>query len=453
MYAQLDLWRTAAAASSPVIPTVSSESNIPAGYKKTQQLSTLVHQGINTSPFAMAHEETMSQNIPQCLNSSVHTPPPLMQLQPPPPYQQSHLSIHEKPQKIAFGSSNITETPLPDISVLQSKNEKFELSYVLDMFDARSSSNMGTEGGNIGIKKEQPSAPFQYAAASVAQPPSSSYGIYGSLTVSPASNTTSVLTQSSTTCTASAAFQQQTLKTPRQMGPSHVFTNTGGNVIIRPPSTSSLQIINTSSKPMSSHPQESLQQKHAFPVLSQHIAQLLPPPYPGTVPPPILDQSNIQSNLQQSHKPLFGHNEAELMEHQDPDDEVDEEEIGQAVSPTQEHALTPSVTISPVSVSTGTPNISGRTTSNIHLWQFIKDLLLHPESHSSCIHWVDRDQGIFKIVDSVRVATLWGKRKNRPAMNYDKLSRSLRQYYKKGIMKKTERTQRLVYQFCHPYHL
>ena len=42
---------------------------------------------------------------------------------------------------------------------------------------------------------------------------------------------------------------------------------------------------------------------------------------------------------------------------------------------------------------------------------------------------------------------------NRPAMNYDKLSRSLRQYYKKGIMKKTERSQRLVYQFCHPYHL
>jgi len=23
----------------------------------------------------------------------------------------------------------------------------------------------------------------------------------------------------------------------------------------------------------------------------------------------------------------------------------------------------------------------------------------------------------------------------------------------KGIMKKTERSQRLVYQFCHPYHL
>ncbi|OQR75530.1 SAM pointed domain-containing Ets transcription factor-like [Tropilaelaps mercedesae] len=58
---------------------------------------------------------------------------------------------------------------------------------------------------------------------------------------------------------------------------------------------------------------------------------------------------------------------------------------------------------------------------------------------------------IFKIEDSVRVAKLWGRRKNRPAMNYDKLSRSIRQYYRKGIMKKTERSQRLVYQFCPAY--
>ncbi len=59
--------------------------------------------------------------------------------------------------------------------------------------------------------------------------------------------------------------------------------------------------------------------------------------------------------------------------------------------------------------------------------------------------------GIFKIEDSVRVAKLWGQRKNRPAMNYDKLSRSIRQYYKKGIIKKTASSKRLVYQFCTPY--
>lgn len=91
--------------------------------------------------------------------------------------------------------------------------------------------------------------------------------------------------------------------------------------------------------------------------------------------------------------------------------------------------------------------------SHIHLWQFLKELLASPQIHGSCIRWLDRTNGVFKIEDSVKVARLWGKRKNRPAMNYDKLSRSIRQYYKKGIMKKTERSQRLVYQFCHPYCL
>ncbi|XP_037070078.1 SAM pointed domain-containing Ets transcription factor-like [Pollicipes pollicipes] len=94
-----------------------------------------------------------------------------------------------------------------------------------------------------------------------------------------------------------------------------------------------------------------------------------------------------------------------------------------------------------------------RSGSHIHLWQFLKELLTHPQLYGSSIRWIDRQAGIFKIEDSVRVAKLWGKRKNRPAMNYDKLSRSIRQYYKKGMMKKTERSQRLVYQFCHPYSL
>ncbi|XP_050426396.1 myb-like protein Q [Adelges cooleyi] len=103
---------------------------------------------------------------------------------------------------------------------------------------------------------------------------------------------------------------------------------------------------------------------------------------------------------------------------------------------------------------------------HIHLWQFLKELLQQHDDHglpavaedggkptgtATIIRWLDRPKGVFKIEDSVAVAKLWGRRKNRPAMNYDKLSRSIRQYYKKGIMKKTERSQRLVYQFCHPY--
>ncbi|CAH1101121.1 unnamed protein product [Psylliodes chrysocephalus] len=107
----------------------------------------------------------------------------------------------------------------------------------------------------------------------------------------------------------------------------------------------------------------------------------------------------------------------------------------------------------PCPTDTTKPTTSTRSGSHIHLWQFLKELLSSPQTHGSCIRWIDRTRGIFKIEDSVKVARLWGKRKNRPAMNYDKLSRSIRQYYKKGIMKKTERSQRLVYQFCHPYCL
>lgn len=86
----------------------------------------------------------------------------------------------------------------------------------------------------------------------------------------------------------------------------------------------------------------------------------------------------------------------------------------------------------------------------IHLWQFLRELLLKPHNYGRCIRWLNKEKGIFKIEDSAHVARLWGLRKNRPAMNYDKLSRSIRQYYKKGIIRKPDVSQRLVYQFVHP---
>lgn len=57
------------------------------------------------------------------------------------------------------------------------------------------------------------------------------------------------------------------------------------------------------------------------------------------------------------------------------------------------------------------------------------------------------------IVLNSKVARLWGVQKNRPSMNYDKLSRSLRYYYEKGIMQKVA-GERYVYRFvCDPQTL
>ena len=41
---------------------------------------------------------------------------------------------------------------------------------------------------------------------------------------------------------------------------------------------------------------------------------------------------------------------------------------------------------------------------------------------------------------------MWGKRKNKPKMNYEKLSRGLRYYYDKNILEKTQ-GKRYVYNF------
>ncbi|XP_049578417.1 ETS domain-containing protein Elk-3 isoform X1 [Syngnathus scovelli] len=67
--------------------------------------------------------------------------------------------------------------------------------------------------------------------------------------------------------------------------------------------------------------------------------------------------------------------------------------------------------------------------SAITLWQFLLQLLLD-QSHKHLICWTSAD-GEFKLLKSEEVAKLWGLRKNKTNMNYDKLSRALRYYYDK----------------------
>ena len=61
------------------------------------------------------------------------------------------------------------------------------------------------------------------------------------------------------------------------------------------------------------------------------------------------------------------------------------------------------------------------------------------------ISWTSAD-GEFKLHRSEEVARLWGLRKNKTNMNYDKLSRALRYYYDKNIIQKVN-GQKFVYRF------
>ncbi|KAM9771475.1 ETS domain-containing protein Elk-3 [Syngnathus typhle] len=82
--------------------------------------------------------------------------------------------------------------------------------------------------------------------------------------------------------------------------------------------------------------------------------------------------------------------------------------------------------------------------SSSTLWQFLLQLLLD-QSHKHLICWTS-DDGEFKLLKSEEVAKLWGLRKNKNNMNYDKLSRALRYYYDKNIIKKVI-GQKFVYKF------
>ncbi|XP_074653438.1 uncharacterized protein LOC141907629 [Tubulanus polymorphus] len=81
----------------------------------------------------------------------------------------------------------------------------------------------------------------------------------------------------------------------------------------------------------------------------------------------------------------------------------------------------------------------------VQLWQFLLELLSDPANNSECIGW-EGSVGEFRMIDPEEVARKWGKRKNKPNMNYDKLSRALRYYYDKMIMNKVH-GKRYTYRF------
>ncbi|KAK0075170.1 hypothetical protein PV325_007271 [Microctonus aethiopoides] len=88
------------------------------------------------------------------------------------------------------------------------------------------------------------------------------------------------------------------------------------------------------------------------------------------------------------------------------------------------------------------PNTNGRL-----LWDFLQQLLNDPsQRYTQYIAWKSRETGVFKIVDPPGLARLWGIQKNHLSMNYDKMSRALRYYYRVNILRKVQ-GERHCYQF------
>ena len=80
----------------------------------------------------------------------------------------------------------------------------------------------------------------------------------------------------------------------------------------------------------------------------------------------------------------------------------------------------------------------------IHLWEFLREQLNSGTSRH--IQWISKKDGIFRLVNSGAVAKMWGERKNRHNMTYEKMSRALRYYYEKEILERVLNA-RLIYKF------
>ena len=78
--------------------------------------------------------------------------------------------------------------------------------------------------------------------------------------------------------------------------------------------------------------------------------------------------------------------------------------------------------------------------------QWIVSLLRSPKYNPSVITWLDEPNGVFTIKNTVKYAKLWGEKKNNKNMNYEKLSRGMRYYYRNGELEAIT-DQRLTYKF------
>ncbi|XP_049868118.1 DNA-binding protein D-ETS-6-like [Pectinophora gossypiella] len=107
-------------------------------------------------------------------------------------------------------------------------------------------------------------------------------------------------------------------------------------------------------------------------------------------------------------------------------------------------ATTPQQQYPYLGVSGCTRGAAGGAGGQVQLWQFLLEELANG---APGICWEGPpEEGEFRLSDPDEVARRWGRRKQKPNMNYDKLSRALRYYYDKSIMSKVH-GKRYAYRF------
>ncbi|XP_056416716.1 transcription factor ETV7-like isoform X2 [Hyla sarda] len=79
--------------------------------------------------------------------------------------------------------------------------------------------------------------------------------------------------------------------------------------------------------------------------------------------------------------------------------------------------------------------VDGKIKDCRFLWDYLHKLL-DDKRYESSIIWEDKELKIFRVVNPNMLAAFWGNHKNRPNMTYEKMSRALRQYYKKKPFEK-----------------
>ena len=163
------------------------------------------------------------------------------------------------------------------------------------------------------------------------------------------------------------------------------------------------------------------------PVYAPHTAPSYDPSYtmyhPAYTPDPWLQQTPVSDSFQTSNLPMH-HHPAFL-----------QRDLSSASPGGLDSASRPLVSASSMLTHSQSQGPCFTGSGPIQLWQFLLELLTD-KMCQSFISWTG-DGWEFKMVDPDEVARRWGMRKNKPKMNYEKLSRGLRYYYDKNIIHKT----------------